>query len=240
MEKMNKKNQVLLLIGLIVFLIAINYSFLDNRFEEFLDTSEYAEVARIIDGDTIVTEDDVHIRLLGINTPEKGEIYYDEAKKFLNDSIFNKTIKLERVGDNIDKYGRYLRYIFLGNENINIKMIEVGFANYYFYSGRDRYSSDLEDAWKTCINSNKNLCEKSDNVCAKCINAELNYIINSCSFSCNISGWQIKGEGREKFIFNETLNSNEMAGFELDLTDSGGSLFLRDEEGKLVEWENSS
>lgn len=227
-----------MLVILCALLILINYGFLDNNLEKILDVSEYATVTRIIDGDTVEIDGNESVRLLGINTPERGEKYYEEAKEFLDEEIFNKTIKLGFTNDRYDKYGRVLAYIFLENENINVKIVENGYANYYFYSGRDRYSDELEDAWNKCINNNKNLCEASNDKCAKCIEINSNYIINTCSFLCDISEWEIKGEGREKFIFNETLSEGEMADFELDITDSGGSLFLRDEEGKLAEWGN--
>ena len=50
--------------------------------------------SRIIDGDTIVVNN-VSIRLLGMNTPERGEKYYQEAKNYLALLISNKTIWLE-------------------------------------------------------------------------------------------------------------------------------------------------
>lgn len=50
--------------------------------------------------------------------------------------------------------------------------------------------------------------------------------------------WTIKGEGRNKFAFNQTLSMNESAEFSLDLSSSGGSIYLRDEIGKLIWWKN--
>lgn len=235
---MEKKRKIFFLVFLILLLIAINYNFLDRQLENFLDESEYAHVTRIIDGDTAEIDNNESVRLLGINTPERGEFYYSEATEFLEGLILNKTIKLEFTSDRYDKYGRILSYIFLENENINIKIVENGFGNYYFYSGRDKYSDDLEDAWNKCIDKNINLCEKSTDKCSKCVNigSSKNFIINNCGFDCDISEWEIKGEGREKFAFNEMLEANEMAEFEIDTANSGGSLFLRDDEGKLVGW----
>ena len=237
-----KKRQIILLVILFILLIAVNYAFLDTELERFLDTSENTNVARVIDGDTIVSDENIHIRLLGINTPEKGEKYYEEAKDFLNNSIFNTTIKLEFTNDRTDKYGRTLAYIFLGDENVNIKLVENGFANYYFYSGMDKYSDDLKKAWNECMRNNKNLCEKSDDACRTCITigTSKDFITDNCSFSCDISGWEIKGEGRDKWIFNDTIKPDETKGFELNLANSSGSLFLRDRQGKLVEWEGGS
>jgi len=236
---MNKRQGVFVLILLISLLLIINYEFMDTRLEGFLayEGTEYANVTRIIDGDTIEIGGNESVRLLGINTPERGEKYYQEAKAFLSDLVLNETIKLEKVGSNKDKYYRLLRYVFLSNKNVNVELVKAGFANYYFYSGKDKYTDELEKAWNTCIHNRKNLCEPSVNTCALCMKINADYITNTCDFSCDISGWIIKGEGREKFIFNKALSFNGIAKFELDLTSSSGSLFLRDENGKLVLWQ---
>ena len=230
-----KKHQIIFLVFLIILLFAINYSFIDKALEGFL--LDYVEVDRVIDGDTIVIENKTSVRLLGINSPERGEDYYEEAKEFLEELVLNESVRLEFLGDKYDKYGRLLAYIFVDGKNINLELVEIGFANYYFYSGKDKYSNDLLDAWSSCIENNVNLCKKSEDVCASCISINLRSIINNCDFECDISNWQMKGEGRKEFIFSEQIiKPNEEAGFELDLTDSGGSLFLRDREGELVLW----
>ena len=77
-------------------------------------------------------------------------------------------------------------------------MVEDGFANYYFYDGRDKYSDELEDAWDKCINDKINLCEPSNHICKSCISINTDYLINNCGFTCDITNWTIKGEGREK------------------------------------------
>jgi endonuclease YncB( thermonuclease family) len=233
-----KKKELWILAFLILALLVINYPFFNNALEGFLAEEgwEYANVSRVIDGDTIEINGNESVRLLGINTPERGEKYYKEAKEFLAGLVSNKTIKLERMGEDEDKYKRSLRYVFLDNRNINIELVKNGFANYYFYSGKDRYSTRLENAWENCLQEEINLCESSDDRCAGCIDIEPNYIINQCGFSCNITSWQIKGEGRAKIIFNAVLKPNEKIDFELNVSNSGDSLFLRDEEGKLVLW----
>ena len=231
------KRDKLVLMLLVILLLAVNYSFLDEKIESFLAgyKTENVFIDRVIDGDTITTGNR-SIRLLGINTPERGELYYDEAKEFLEMRVLNKNVTLEFTRERKDKYGRTLSYVFESGENINVEIIRNGFANYYFYSGRDKYSDDLLEAWKNCISEKLNLCEPSKDICASCIDIKDGEVVNSCSFSCNISSWWIKGEGREKFIFNETLSPNEKAKFSLDLENSGGGLFLRDAKGKLVLW----
>ena len=74
---MRKKN-IKILILVIVLLFVINYAFLDNYLEKFFTETETIIVERVIDGDTIKAENkNESVRLLGINTPERGEFYYE-------------------------------------------------------------------------------------------------------------------------------------------------------------------
>lgn len=232
-----KQKDVLVLVLLIIVLVAVNYGWLDDSLSNFLNTGEQVHVDRIIDGDTIESNS-TSIRLLGINTPERGEYFYEEAKEFLENEILNKTVALKYTKERYDKYQRVLAYVFLDNTNINLKLVENGYANYYFPSGKDKYYNQFQNAWDDCIEKEINLCKPSTHVCSQCISININSITNNCNFECNIINWEIKEEGRNKFIFNETLQPNKEAGFELDLTDFGKSLFLRDKEGMLVVWES--
>ncbi len=234
---MNRKQQIFLLILLLLVVFIINYRFLDAVVVGFFEERETGVVERIIDGDTIVIENySENIRLLGINSPERGEIGFEEAKEFLEDLILKEEVELEINGQ--DKYYRTLAYIHLGNKNMNVEMVEMGFANYYFYSDGEKYSEELMDAWEKCLENGKNLCEKSLDICVNCIYVEGETIVNSCNLDCDVKGWEMHSEGRKKFVFSEeVLSSGESIKFNLDLSDSGGSLFLRDGEGKLVLWE---
>jgi micrococcal nuclease len=234
-----KKKEIRILIILVVLLLIINYTFLDDALTKFLDETKIVHVDRVIDGDTIESNG-TSIRLLGINTPERGEYLYEEAKAFLENLTLKQYVVLEFTKDKTDKYNRTLAYIFINNTNVNELLVEKGYANYYFYSGKDKYSNSLEDAWETCMKNQVNLCEPSDNICADCIKIEdAKHIKNSCDSSCNLKGWSIKGEGREKFAFNETLAPTQELEFSLSLENTDGSLYLRDAEGKLVEYKSS-
>jgi endonuclease YncB( thermonuclease family) len=92
------------------------------------------------DGDTCRVKDQnnvlLKIRLIGIDAPEIGngknnkvQPYATKSKKFINNLIQNKKVRLKIYSKDI--YGRELSEIFLGNENINLKMIEKGFAEVY-------------------------------------------------------------------------------------------------------------
>ena len=256
------KKETFILISLIVLLISINYSWLDSLVIDSFSDDEFVKIDKVIDGDTVKTNE-TSIRLLGINSPEKKEQYYQEAKDFLNEELLNKTVKIEYGKDKTDRYNRTLGYLFLNNENINLKQVENGLANYYFPSGKDIYYNDFKKSWEICIENNKNLCEKSKNICADCIELkEFNYdsqevvFYNLCNYDCNLNSWKIKDEGRKNFIFpNFVLNSGREVvvkvgensdnenilfwkGEKYVWTKTGDTLFLRDGNGGLVLWES--
>ena len=260
---MKKKIEVLILIFLIFLLILVNYNSLDKALTNFLKNSQTATVARVIDGDTIILNSGERVRLLGINSPEitHKEKYSLEAKRYLKNLVENKTVKLEEEGT--DRYGRTLAYIFFENKNINKIMIENGLANLYFPKGKGPHYDEFVTAWKECLQSNKNICEKSTDVCANCIKLEKldpdsQEVIfhNQCTFVCNITEWQIKDEGRKEFYFPEfilyglrdvtiktgngtnTKSTLYWSNYNYVWTKAGDTLFLRDNEGKLVLWKN--
>ena len=257
-----KTKEIILLIFLILLILTINYSFIDKKLEDFLFDHETVIVERVIDGDTFVSGNN-SIRLLGINSPERGEKYYDEAKEFLEREILNKTVRLEFGKEKYDRYKRILAYVYINRENINLKLVESGFANFYFPSGKDIHYDDFKNAWNECIKNNVNLCEKSKNICGECIELkEFDYknqkvvLENNCNFSCDLTSWEIKDEGRKTFKFEDfILESFEKVEIKVGegentkgilfwgdedyvWTKTGDSLFLRDEEGKLVLWES--
>ena len=45
-------------------------------------------VTRVVDGDTFVVSKN-HVRIIGIDTPEKEECYYEESSAYLSKLIFN-------------------------------------------------------------------------------------------------------------------------------------------------------
>lgn len=83
-------------------------------------------VTKVIDGDTVVVEGGYPIRLLGIDADEKGYPCYEAAKQRLEELVLNKKVYLESDKKDQDQYKRYLRYLILDNENINLKLVKEG------------------------------------------------------------------------------------------------------------------
>ena len=124
-------------------------------------------VTKVTDGDTITLSTGKKVRLLQIDTPElsEAECYSREARSALF-LLLNTPGQLSLMPDpkldNVDRYGRILRYVFIGKTNINLKLVEIGAAAPYFYRGeKGRYSAQILKAaqsakdkslglWKSC------------------------------------------------------------------------------------------
>lgn len=125
-----------------------------------------SSVASVYDGDTLTLSNGNKVRLLQIDTPElsSGECYGQEAKQTLIKLIGKSKISLQsdNASDNQDRYGRYLRYVFVGKKNLNLELVKLGAAAPYFYQGeRGKYATELLSAaeiakskkiglWKKC------------------------------------------------------------------------------------------
>lgn len=93
---------------------------------------------RVIDGDTIVLDEDETVRLIGVDTPEskdprKGVQYFaEEASQFLRRLIEGKPIRLEYDQERVDKYGRTLAYLYQEHGTcVNSEIIRQGFGMAY-------------------------------------------------------------------------------------------------------------
>ena len=98
------------------------------------------KVAKIYDGDTVTMADGMKIRLLQIDAPElaENECFAKESKTALVNLLAKKgtiTLKADPASASFDRYGRALRYIFVGKLNVNLEMIKIGAAAPYFYQG---------------------------------------------------------------------------------------------------------
>jgi len=105
----------------------------------------YATTPYVIDGDTIVINDK-HIRVLQVNTPELGECYADQARQFTQKFLSKRaslTLKADPMLDKSDKYGRSLRYVFKGKENLSLELVRKGYAKPMFFKGAKGKYADL-------------------------------------------------------------------------------------------------
>ncbi len=107
--------------------------------------TESAIVTRVIDGDTIQISTGEKVRLIGIDTPEtvdprKGvQCFGKKASEHTKELLLNKEVTLKKDISNTDRYGRLLRYVYIGDTFINEQLVREGYAKAYSYPPDIRY-----------------------------------------------------------------------------------------------------
>lgn len=116
--------------------------------------AETGVVEEISDGDTlwvVIDGSRATVRLIGIDAPERShptigkEYYGDESSAFLSSLCLGKTVRLEKGKEDVDRYNRLLRYVFLPPPDgrlLNLEMIRAGMARAYTrfpFSRRDEF-----------------------------------------------------------------------------------------------------
>ena len=171
-----KKQMILtaiIIFVLLIFAILIYFFTKNNK-----DTGDYYndtdlikpnQVIEVIDGDTIKLYNKETVRLIGIDTPEKGKRCYTEAKDRLTELVLDKVVTLEKDKTDKDMYNRSLRYVYINFDelsssdkefinitelkdnntnpvNINILLVKEGYASVFIYGNDTKYESELNNA----------------------------------------------------------------------------------------------
>lgn len=93
------------------------------------------QVAKVLDGDTLVLKTGERVRLLGVNAPEIQSRHRDgepggmAAKAWLQHKIGGRRVHLEYDQEKQDRYNRLLAHLYLPNgEHVNLTLLEEGLA----------------------------------------------------------------------------------------------------------------
>lgn len=210
---MNKKRLAIFFIVLIALSILAYY-----KKEPDFETKNVV-VESVIDGDTLTANSNNEaekIRLKGINTPEKNEAGFNEAKNFLSLYAGKKLVLEYEKNEERDKYGRILAYLFLDNSLINEEILKQGLAHFFSYA-EDKYTKRMLKAEKIARDEGRGIWKKSENKCGSCIvlesldngagkddcqaGSESVVFKNKCEINCELKGWSIKDDATHIFIF---------------------------------------
>ncbi|MBI2632001.1 thermonuclease family protein [Candidatus Pacearchaeota archaeon] len=209
-------------------------------------------VARVIDGDTLVTAEGQTVRLLNINAPEKSSSLHLLSKNYLN-SFVNKTLEMEISGS--DKYHRLLVRLY-SSEYINKNLVENGMASKFLVSESELTS--FSEAENKAINEGRGIWSHSSYY--GCFSTHINkneefVVIENLCPQINMNLWMLKDESRKTYIFrNITLQESEsLTLFTSEGKDKGkdvfwnsktniwnndrDTLYLFDKEGKIAHHE---
>ncbi len=134
-----------------------------------IDENVYYPVTKVLDGDTIkvkVKDKTITVRMLGIDTPEtvdprkEVQCYGKEASDATKGMLSNNSVSLHLnpKREVLDKYGRYLAYVYLEDGTfVNEYLIENGYAKEYTYGKAYSLQSEFRNAEIKARNSNLGL-----------------------------------------------------------------------------------
>lgn len=146
-----------------------------------LEEKTYYKVERVIDGDTLRLQGGVHVRLIGIDTPERkandkmlrdirrrGGVVEDELKAGLEAYRFTKKlaegqqVHLEFDEERQDRYKRVLAYVFLKNGLfINTEIVKQGYAYPYPVKPNVRYAKLIRHLYQQAKKAGRGLWGKA-------------------------------------------------------------------------------
>ena len=171
-------------------------------------------VARVIDGDTCILENDERVRYYGINAPEEGDPYFEEATESNHNLVAGKEVQLEPKDPSRDRDDRLLAYVFVNGVFVNEQLLRLGYAHIQrplVAKYRDRLLRAQEAArqeglgiWTKTAEQNIAIAEihpdpegkDRENPCDEYIVIE-----NRRDASVDLTGWTIYDEAHHRYLF---------------------------------------
>lgn len=152
---MTKFIRLSVLIGLMVTVIACE-EVIEEATRGTPQVGEVGQVVRVIDGDTIdvrYQNTEVRVRYVGVNTPELDEPCYEEAREANRAMVEGQMVTMVRDTSDTDRYGRFLRYIYVGDTFVNEELARQGFAESVRYDPDDEFFEDFSNLERQAANS---------------------------------------------------------------------------------------
>lgn len=104
---------------------------------------ETAICTKVVDGDTIYLDNGKKIRMVGVNTPERGVEGYITSKNFVQKLCLNKKVGID-IDDSkhTDRYGRTLAVVIVDGKNVNEMLLKEGLAEVMYMPPSEFYPFD--------------------------------------------------------------------------------------------------
>ncbi len=236
-----EKSHSLILSSLITLLFVSNFILIKAISSS---SKESVFVSRVIDGDTIELEDKRIVRLLNVNSPEKGLIESKLSLDYL-EKIESKNVTIQFAGSEI--YGRGLGRVYMNGEYINLGLVEQGLAHHYLVSDKEMFK--FRRAQDRAFEDEIGIWKRSKYY--GCIEAEIykeeEYLIITNLCDLDMKGLSLKDESTKRFSFDIKGNSSKRifsgTGNDTDAlylkstniwNNDRDSIFIRDNSGLLV------
>lgn len=102
------------------------------------------KVKRVIDGDTIELANSQIVRYVGVNAPNNGEPFEEEATEANSKLVSGKTVTLEYDTYTSDRFGRVLSYPIVDGKNVVVELVRNGLMKVTIYKDRRKLKYEVE------------------------------------------------------------------------------------------------
>lgn len=122
-----------------------------------------AVCTKVVDGDTIYLDNGEKVRLVGVNTPERGVEGYIVSKNFVQKLCLNKEVSLD-IDDSKhnDRYGRTLAVVIVDGKNLNEMLLKEGLAEIMYMPPSEFYPYDWANGDTHVANSHSSSSSSSN------------------------------------------------------------------------------
>lgn len=158
-------------------------------------------VVKVIDGDTVELTGGDKVRLLSIDTPEKGEPFYDSARTLLESLAIQKLATLTFQNNRRDRYGRILAYLYIDTLFVNKIIIEQGLGYLYLFRQTEKRLPETVELLAT----QRKAIDERRGIWSLSFSQEPYYIVKSGSFRLHRPGcYSVREltEGKYRKIYN--------------------------------------
>jgi micrococcal nuclease len=125
---------------------------------------DYISVRRVYDGDTILLENGMHVRYIGINAPEiahqdkPGEPFGPEALAFNEKIVLSGPVRIQGDQEASDQYSRRLAYVFLQDGTfVNREIVRKGLAYVLYKPLNATYDAELLKSQQEAMKAGKGM-----------------------------------------------------------------------------------
>ena len=130
-----RHRRALIIVVALAALILVRLWQTPHRPPEALSEGTY-RVQRVVDGDTLLLANRAYVRLVGVDAPETVkpnhpiEPFGPEASQFARQFVDQArgTVRLQFDRERVDKYGRFLAYVWVGDRMLNEELVRAGLA----------------------------------------------------------------------------------------------------------------
>lgn len=133
---------MVVVLGIAIFLLQRTgvWDRIQNQIDAVIPTQSVTEddgqwrVIRVVDGDTLLLQNNERVRLIGVDTPETKhptkpvEPFGPEASSFTRRAVEGKVVRLKFDREKRDRYQRLLAYVYLDDWCLNEELIRAGYS----------------------------------------------------------------------------------------------------------------